>query len=1069
MALSPKMSVPVAPGVHEEVSPHNAPPGTIVRAQNVRFAKSGEVQSRRGTNALAVETSADVPYSSVINATGPEWLTPCEGGFLFGAKGFGYRYDAAQGRVHNAGSYSHAVPHRRFATIAREDTAPDIDSIANNDLTPAPLSVATAPAHGYVGIVYAPGNGAGDVGPAVQSGGITCQIFTEAGTLVTTITADGSAAWIVYDDTSPGQFVLIRQHNPGANERLYAAIITLGPTGATFGGWVLLGVALQAAATYWAVCAFPGRGWALAYQSAALTVSVSLYTGTTASGPTASFATPDAPPLSLWANATNLYVGWVDITFPTTSKARVYSTALALTSGGTISIFAASTGNLVLTPPIFGPCKSPATAAFVAIGHGGVEFLVDLYTKIFRLEANGTQTSHALSTVYAMLPASAPFADGMLWVKARSPNLSTTANSYMRYLLLDFMGDRLADVGDNSHRYHSPRVACVGEAFASAASYEYRGGDYRQQLSTPVQMSSGHYLAGLPRVVRSEQDADSQPAGLMLAEWLEFGLGEDRQAAEFGDRECIVAGGAPVLMPGTGLGTLHYSDGSIPLPVKAAQRNGTDLGFFMEPALGIPTQASGAGYLTVGGVYQYRAVFEWIDGKGRRWRSRPSRVRAVTMTGTNNRATFAIDDELSFMRQHSGQRSSPSGIVWHLYRTVTGGSTFYRASPAQGAPLSAATSSYNDDVSDATLAVREVLYTDGGVLDNDHPPASRYVAVTEDRVWLGGLWDENQIQSSKVIVPGEPPQFSDSPAFRVVLPADCTGLATQDGAVVAFARSGIYAIQGSGPTDQGQGAWDSPREISRSTGCIEPRSIVETSIGIFFQSRRGIEILARGLGEPQLIGAPVQDSVNATGVTITGAGVVRSSDSATVRFCLSSGNVLIFDLDARAWSIDAIEGAVFSKVCESDGDAVLARTSIVSGYGFWREGATLTQDTSNGTPVPLAAIVDWAHLHPFGVAGQGRFNSVLGLFDGLNVGAGTPFFPGGVATLYATVDGTPQSVAFTAGASAPKYWQVVPLTAAGTAIQVSLRANRGGWRMLGWTIELEETAGARRMPAGDRG
>ncbi len=107
---------------------------------------------------------------------------------------------------------------------------------------------------------------------------------------------------------------------------------------------------------------------------------------------------------------------------------------------------------------------------------------------------------------------------------------------------------------------------------------------------------------------------------------------------------------------------------------------------------------------------------------------------------------------------------------------------------------------------------------------------------------FAGLWQQNIIQSSKIIVPGEPVQFSDLPSFQVPLPVAgaCTGIAAQDGTLVAFTATAIYSVQGLGPNDQG-----------RALGTRHERSpvLVGASIGAASWPR------ARGSSSNPLVGS----------------------------------------------------------------------------------------------------------------------------------------------------------------------------------------------------------------------
>jgi hypothetical protein len=608
-------------------------------------------------------------------------------------------------------------------------------------------------------------------------------------------------------------------------------------------------------------------------------------------------------------------------------------------------------------------------------------------------------------------------------------------------------------------------VALVTDQLVNLVSSGYYGGLWRHHLCPPVRISTtSEWICGLPRIVRLETHL-SNSAGLVLADWVRFSTESKRPALPFGS-SALIAG--DIVFAEHPWGTRIQADSA---DIKADQAVGSDVGFYTAPQGSAAPSNTGPGQLNNSALYQYRIVIERIDSSGNRFRSAPSPVFSMTTGAADDTGTISGIFPSAILRSYAKlgvlfDAPQPSRCVMHVYRTTANasatGSTFYRATPPQGAPVIAnGTATYVDQLSDANLQTREFLYTQGGVLNNDHPASAAYLALSEDRVWLGGLFESNQLQSSKILVPGEGPQFSDSPAFRVVLPAPNTGIACQDGAVIAFTKSAIYGVQGQGPTDQGQGAWDSPRVVTRSTGCIEGRSILETSAGVFFQSSRGLELLPRGLGEPRYIGMPVQTTLGDN--RVTSAAVVTVGDTHTARFCIGGPNVLVFDLDTGAWSVDEYPANVIA-ICGVDGGAVVAlETATAGGFGFYLEEAGTAQDAVGDVPAEIPCELQWSAIHPFTIAGWGRFNCAVGMFDELDSGYR------GNCTLQVTVGGNPASVdsaAFDMTAlPAPGFRKLTPSKMDGTYVQLAMSTTAGGWRFMGWTLDLDDHGGSRRMAA----
>lgn len=1041
-----KMEIAITGGMRQDLSEHNAPPGTIVDALNVRFAAVGEVEARPGTTALSVATDADVGYTDILDEASLLGRVP--GGFIIGSKGYGFRFDAAKGRLHSAASYANAEPLGVFHTVAREE-------IAATGAVPWPLSQAAS--NGYVCTVYSCGNGQGSQGPGDNI--VVVMVHTEDGALVLSAEiASVSTGWVVKDgsDATGATFALITQ-TTGAG--LSARLITTTATGASLGSATVL-PSMTSSTSYWAACTWTGIGWALVYQSAAAEITLAKMTGVTVAA-TQTAAVTGTVPVSVYADATHVYVGWRDGSgAPYSAIGVVLDTSLVGTTSP-VTLETEASGAYI-GPPLFGPSTSAATAMYcitrwVTRGY-------DDTTWIVTGELSAVGVDDAIDNVHQCIAASAPFGPGYLWVLTGGG--FGTSNQTERLVLLDFMGLR-SSAASTVSRESVPVVALSSVTIPPGTSVVGIG-LYRHHLCPPAELSDGSLVCGTVRVVRNEYQGLTA-AGLGLAEWLRFSLGGRRAVARLGD-EILAAGW--LTLSSANVGTRHVTSTT----TLGVQRDGLDVGFPQSPGISAPVGSNGSGSLTSSATYQWRAVIERVDSRGRRWRSAPSPIATLALGATDDTVALTAHAKVGLLR---AKGTPPSAFVMHFYRTAANGSTFYRCTPPQGAPSGSAAGefTYSDILSDTLLTVREILYTDGGVLPNDPPASCRFVAATEDRVWLAGLWETEQLQSSKILVPGEPPQFSDLPAFRVVLPEPCTGIAVQDGVVVAFAKNGIYAIQGGGPNDQGQGAWDSPRSITSSTGCITHHSILETSVGIFFQSEQGIELLPRGMGEPQFVGMPVQDLMfdsNGAVREVISAAVVTTLRGRTARFVVDDGSLnllLVYDLDTLAWSRDTYGALGVTGIVDTDEGAVmpLRLASISGGYGVLRESVAEDTDSVGNSPAEVASSLEWAELRPFGVAGQGRFTGAIALFD--EKGAPSGGYRAGNATIKLSVDrATESGLTFNMNSlNAADYRKNTAATDAGTAGKLTLTTTVGGWRFVGWSVEVDDRGGGRRMGETEQG
>jgi hypothetical protein len=250
-------------------------------------------------------------------------------------------------------------------------------------------------------------------------------------------------------------------------------------------------------------------------------------------------------------------------------------------------------------------------------------------------------------------------------------------------------------------------------------------------------------------------------------------------------------------------------------------------------------------------------------------------------------------------------------------------------------------------------------------------------------------------------------------------------------------------------------------------------------VGIFFQSEEGIELLPRGLGEPQFVGMPVQDfmySATLGGVTtVTSAAVVTTFRGRQARFVLDDGTseptVLVYDLDTQAWSRDDYPYSI-KAIVDTESGAVLALDGGTDYDALQEDMGEDRDDVGNSTgpaPSEVACSLEWSDLRPFGVASQGRLAGATALFDAKSSPSGG--YRSGSATIKLTPDDHTET-GFSwnmSGMSGASYRKVVPNIQECTSGTLSLTTTVGGWRFVGWTVEVDDLGGGRRMGEGEQG
>jgi len=324
-----------------------------------------------------------------------------------------------------------------------------------------------------------------------------------------------------------------------------------------------------------------------------------------------------------------------------------------------------------------------------------------------------------------------------------------------------------------------------------------------------------------------------------------------------------------------------------------------------------------------------------------------------------------------------------------LYRTQDGGTLHQRV------PIDVDWSDLSDNgywifidsFSDTAIADEEYLYTEGLVLPNDLAPSCRYVAVAGSRLWCGGLWDSKLIQASKLFVPREPINFADHDSFRVVLPAPVTGLAQQDDRLLVFCDESIHVIVGDGPNDQGTGQFETPVTLARGIGCSNNKSIVETDLGVIFQSRSGYWMVPRGLGPVQFIGAAVSDITQpGEDAAYCWSSCARTSEDGYLAYFLVSANadtppsaMLVYDLVNSQWFFDSISGGPFREVGVWTDGIALVTDDLDSGNTSYpvRYQIDGVRETSDDGSSWITGQIDTPYLHPFGEGGWGKLRKAI--------------------------------------------------------------------------------------------
>lgn len=374
--------------------------------------------------------------------------------------------------------------------------------------------------------------------------------------------------------------------------------------------------------------------------------------------------------------------------------------------------------------------------------------------------------------------------------------------------------------------------------------------------------------------------------------------------------------------------------------------DGQDVGFLQPPAIDIdPLTGLGTGagpYYDVG-AYAFIARCEFLDDRGVLHVSPWSTPAAVEIAAASTYDSIAMAVRGTCLTQH-GRRNGGRRYSVAIYRTEVDGAAagvirYYRLNEygdeAFQFDFGDEAITYIDTPQDVT-ALGLGTWTTAGRLPPLAPPPPRDLLACKGRLWIVPADATRQVWFSQQILQDEIPWFH--PGLSVQLldtEEQIEALASLDDRVIIFTRTRIYVIEGDGPLDTGVGSFVGPNLISSAFGCIERRSVISTSRGVYFQAACGLCLLDRGLSV-QVVGDPVRDLIESGTIE----GVVYDEAQARViwhrRYGEGLSSLVLYDERQAVWTTaDSLELDVIRSLCWDRG-----RSALILAYsgGIAQEG-----------------------------------------------------------------------------------------------------------------------------------
>lgn len=345
----------------------------------------------------------------------------------------------------------------------------------------------------------------------------------------------------------------------------------------------------------------------------------------------------------------------------------------------------------------------------------------------------------------------------------------------------------------------------------------------------------------------------------------------------------------------------------------------------------------------VEGTYQFAEVYEWLDNQGNLQRSAPSEILSHTFAGgvTNGSALINVMP-LSLSSKKSGTRSD---IRIVLYMTKLNDGVFYRVEDK----ANGSTNNVAFTVTAAPAGTTEILYVQGGALENIQAPSCDIVINHGNRLVIAGLEDGSVSRVSKPARQNEAPGFNEGLEIRLSSEGGrITAAASMDDKLIYFKRKTIYWCTGEGPDALGSGSFTEPQIIPSAVGAIDQNGVISTPIGVLFKSDKGFYLLSRNLEVSQFGDKVIDFNSN----TISSAVVIPDADE--IRLCTTDGNIIVFNYHYNKWSVLKNLASVGSVIWDNKHVLVTA-----SGLVKYEDSSTYLD---NGSFVQLKLKTGWLNV-----------------------------------------------------------------------------------------------------------
>jgi hypothetical protein len=243
---------------------------------------------------------------------------------------------------------------------------------------------------------------------------------------------------------------------------------------------------------------------------------------------------------------------------------------------------------------------------------------------------------------------------------------------------------------------------------------------------------------------------------------------------------------------------------------------------------GLPELASNPSIAHANGAgsYTYKFVHEYTYTVGTVQFLDIGPVREVFVPTAGTVGTNTITN-IPVLSNGSALNYDTANVKIGIYRNVLDGATWYKV-----AEVTNGTTSYVDTTTDTALQNNQLLYTEGGVVENDPPPLAKLVHVVEGVALYACIKEGAQKHNNRVrqSIPGD---IDSCPIdFVTDIDADIVGMSSANGIPVLLCSQGVFRLDGR-YDELGRGSMVAQR-ISDTATCISSQSVVQTLEGVFW-------------------------------------------------------------------------------------------------------------------------------------------------------------------------------------------------------------------------------------------